>query len=233
MELNIQNIKYSIFGNYDFLEANQDNVSKLYKILGQDGFLPNMIQMIQIEQPTNKVTKKSRPQFICEEKKCSIIFLPDRIDIEIKEGGSLEFCSAIGYLGKIIEAFELKIYRIALNSTAVSKITSKEEGEGIWKKIIAGQSYPFCENTIEWGTKNVARMECAGLGENVNIGQNIESIAVAEHGNVEVKGIQVKIDINTLGENMEDRFSIESCKVFFKEALKWKEDIINNLKGIH
>ncbi len=95
MELNIQNIKYSIFGNYDFLEANQDNVSKLYKILGQDGFLPNMIQMIQIEQPTNKVTKKSRPQFIFEEKKCSMIFLPDRIDIEIKEGGSLEFCSPL------------------------------------------------------------------------------------------------------------------------------------------
>lgn len=233
MELGTKSVKYSIFGNYDFLEANQANVSKLYQILGQDGFLPDMIQMIQIEQPKNVVTKKSRPQFVHNEKKCGMVFLPDRIDMEVRENGSLEFGSAMGYLEQVIDIFELKIYRIALNAAVTMTVTTQEEGEKIRKKIISEQSYPFNEGLIEWGTRNVARKICMGIDEDVNIGQNIESIAVAESGHVVVKGIQAKIDINTLGENRKERFSIESCRRFFEEALKWKESIINNLEGIH
>lgn len=155
MTLTANNIKYSIFGKYDFMEATPDNVSKLYSIFGKDKFLPNMLQMIQIEQPQNTVTTVMRPQFVNEDMKCTITFLPERIDVEMKEGYSINLEKVIGYYEELIKTFELKINRIALNASAAISVPTSEVSEMIRKEILNQKSYPYQENIIEWGSKNV------------------------------------------------------------------------------
>ena len=55
MEINVMTVKYSIFGNYDFVDNTPENVSKLYESFGKEGFMPNMVTLLKIEQPQNKV----------------------------------------------------------------------------------------------------------------------------------------------------------------------------------
>ncbi|MGN1380911.1 MAG: hypothetical protein ACI4W0_05180 [Bacilli bacterium] len=229
MTLTVENIKYSIFGKYDFMEATPDNVSQLYGIFGKDKFLPNMVQMIQIEQPKNIVTKVMRPQFVNEDLKCTVTFLPERIDIEIKEENDTNLDIIIGYYTEIIEKFQLKINRVALNTSATITVSTEEELQNIRRGIINEKSYPYGEDIIEWGTRNVSRKKCENLDEVANVGQNI---GLVSDSGIYVKQIKVDTDINTLAERNTERFDALSCKLFFVQATAWNKEILENLEGI-
>lgn len=182
------------------MKATSENVSKLYGIFGKDNFLPNMVQMIQIEQPQNIVTTVMRPQFVNENMKCYITFLPERIDVEIKEGKSISLDTIIEYYAEIIKAFELKINRIALNASAVISVSTPEESKALRKDILNEKAYPYEEKIIEWGSRNVSRKKCDDLDEIANVGQNIQSIGLSLSDEIFINQIKIDTDINTLAE---------------------------------
>ena len=232
MTLTVNSTKYSIFGKYDFMEATPDNVSKLWNIFGKDEFLPNIVQMIQIEQPQNVVTKLMRPQFVNVGKGCNVTFLPDRIDIEMNDGKCIKLGVIIEYYDKIIKAFNLKINTIALNSSAIIHVSTLEESEVLRKGILCEKSYPYSENIIEWESRNVARKECDGLGELAKAGPNLQSIATATDTGISIAQIQIDTDINTLAEKSVERFDVLSCKTFFACATTWNKELLDNLERI-
>lgn len=232
MALTINSIKYSIFGKYDFMEAASDIVSKLYGIFGKDKFIPNMLQMIQIEQPQNTVTKIMRPQFINEDMGCSVTCLPDRIDIEIKESENRNLDAVVEYYEAIIKTFELKINRIALNASASISITTKEESEDLRKSILNEKAYPYNENIVEWEARNVSRKKCDDLDEMVNVGQLICCVESVTTDGIIMKQIKIDTDINTLAEKKNERFDGSSCRSFFVNAIVWSQEILDNLGNI-
>lgn len=223
MDCRTNYIKYSIFGKFDFLEANPTNISKMYGIFGKYNFLPNMIQMIQIQHPQNTITTISRPQFINNDMKCNITFLSERIDIEFKEVEN--FSIAMDYYNEILDTFPLEVNRIALNTGLFINSTTSEERESIRTAFINNNSYPFEEEVFEWNTRNVARKKCDEINEFVNVCQNVTCDGMANP-------IQVDIDINTLGELTENRFKFEDFSAFFSKADMWAEEIIENIKGL-
>lgn len=64
MNTKIVTVKYSIFGKYDFVDNTPENVSKLYEKFGEEGFMPNMVPLLKIEQPQNNVCQLLRPQLV-------------------------------------------------------------------------------------------------------------------------------------------------------------------------
>lgn len=229
MSLEIKKVKYSIFGPYEPLEATPGNVSKIYEILGPEQYLPDLFKIIEIQQPDNTIKQINRMQFVNNQTSSKIAILPERLDIETNMGMAPDL--VFRYLNQIIELFDLKINRIALNTNAVWDNPSEEDIKIITKKLISKEAYPYTDSLIEWSSRNVARKMCSGIGEEINIGQNIQSTAGLVNGKVQTTQIRVDTDINTLGENSAERFNSRDCKEFFKDASKWNQNLLDNLKG--
>lgn len=230
MNLSVESIKYSIFGNYEFMDATSVNVSKLFELFREDHFLPNMIQMLQIQQPQNKVKQLTRLQLVNQQLPCNITFLPDRIDVETNE--SLTLDQVINYFNIIVSDFDIKIARIALSVTAVWKDLTPDDLFKLKEKLIAKSAYPYTENLIEWSSHNGSRIKWDGMSnEEINVGQIIQSVPISIN-QVSGNQINVVLDINTLGENTSTRFKIENCKEFYKYASVINDKLLDNLKRI-
>ena len=83
MDYSVLNMQLTFFGDFDLLDASSDVITKLFNAFKEEGFLPNTIQVLQVEQPSNKTTVRLRPQLIKTGDECVINILPDRIDFAI------------------------------------------------------------------------------------------------------------------------------------------------------
>lgn len=117
MEKKILSVKYSIFGKYDYIEATPEIISRLFQAFAPDGFMPNMINLLKIQQPQNIVQQILRPQLINQKMSCTISLLPERVDIEFSNSEYTD--NVLDYLKRLIDLFELRISRIALNTATI------------------------------------------------------------------------------------------------------------------
>lgn len=227
MDKHTLSVKYSLFGRYDYIDATPENVSKLYGIFGQEGFMPNMVTLLKIIQPQNTVEQTLRPQLINKKDNCVITILPERVDIEFSNGVST--AKNMQYISSIIELFSLKISRIALNtSTGIDSLTG-EELLNFNAKLTAPANYDEENDLIEYSSRRVSRKHADCIGELINVGRNITGITESIDGKLSISRIQVDTDINTLAEFSQERFTIDSCKDFFEVATVINNDVINNI----
>ena len=228
MNLNVLTVTYSIFGSYDFVDNTPENVSKLYEEFNQDGFMPNMVTLLKIEQPQNKVMQLLRPQLVNQVMPCTITILPERVDVET--GINVKLDNIITFFDRILQMFELKINRIAVNKSTIIDELTKEEAAKLKDKLTPPETYKGEHNLIEYASHRVARKRVDSLGELINVGRNVTGISTANAG--EINRVQVDTDINTLGENTKERFEIEDCRSFFEDALRSDQEILENMVGI-
>ena len=230
MDLNVLTVKYSIFGRYDFIDNNPENVSKLYEGFCKEGFMPNMVTLLKIEQPQNTVTQILRPQLINKSMPCTITILPERIDIEA--GMTVKLNDVLLFFERIMAMFELEINRIALNKTTILENLTKNEEMQLMDKLTPPENYCGEENLIEYASHRVTRKKLECIGEMINVGRNITGISSVVDRLVEISKVKVDTDINTLGEILKDRFRIEHCRGFFESALKSDQEILENMVRI-
>lgn len=230
MNLNVLEVKYSIFGRYDFIDDTPENVSKLYEGFCKDGFMPNMVTLLKIEQPQNTVTQIMRPQLINKSMPCTITILPERIDIEV--GMNVELNDILPFFERIKTMFELEISRIALNKTTILENLSKNQEMQLKEKLTPPENYYGEENLIEYASHRVTRKELDCIGEMINVGRNITGLSSVGEQGVVIDRVQIATDINTLGEIIKDRFNIEQCQGFFECALASDKEILDNVMRI-
>lgn len=227
MEINVMTVKYSIFGNYDFVDNTPENVSKLYESFGKEGFMPNMVTLLKIEQPQNKVDQLYRPQLVNKSMPCTITILPERVDIETSEGIELE--KILDYFTRIIDSFNLKINRIALNKTSIIANLTKDEQEKLNEKLTPPENCCGEQELIEYVSHRVVRKNNDYLDEKINIGRNLTSATTSTNGETVIDKVQVDTDINTRGENTKERFEINHCEHFFEFAIECDQEILENM----
>lgn len=226
MNEKLETKKYSIFGRYDFIENTPDNVAKLYQEFGKMGFMPNMIPLIKIEQPQNNVCQLMRPQLVNSELQCTITILPERIDVE---GGDIDITKTADYLNRLVSIFELKINRIALNTTTFLKNLTTQEERMLKDRIAAPANYEGEGELIEYASHRVSRKDIECLGEKINVGRNITGITSVSGNRIVIDQVRIDTDINTLGELTNERFNVQNCTEFFRVAEKSSHDITNNI----
>lgn len=230
MEKKVLSVKYSIFGRYDYIEATPETISKLFQNFASDEFMPNMINLLKIQQPQNTVQQILRPQLINRKLACTISLLPERVDVEFSSNDYYE--NAIDYLRRLIALFDLKINRIALNTSTVFDNLSGSEIVRLNSKLTPPENYCEERNLVEYSSRRISRKTLGAINENVNVGRNITSITQMVEGQQLISQIQIDTDINTLGELTRERFNIDDCQAFFDMATNTDRDVVNNIEEI-
>lgn len=227
MDKHTLSVKYSLFGKYDYIDATPENVNKLFRAFSPEGFMPNTVNLLKIIQPQNVVEQTLRPQMINNQANCTITFLPERVDIEFSNGVRTD--NSIQYIEMVIDLFDLKISRIALNTaTLINNITS-EELANFNEKLTAPVNYYGETDLIEYSSRRVSRKQIDSIKELINIGRNITGVTESVEGKLLINRIQVDTDINTLAEYSQERFDVNSCRGFFSDATAINEDVISNI----
>lgn len=155
-------VKYSVFGRYEEIGTTPEQVSKIYEILGKKGFLPNMIQLIQVEQPSNVIKTVDRAQFVNKEKNHIITILPDRIDVQISSDSYEEVYE---YFAELMQLFDLKANRLAINANCQMLQLNEEQLERIKNAFVVETEK---EKNIEWSFRSVTRNKILDDKEIVN-----------------------------------------------------------------
>lgn len=232
MERKVISVKYSVFGRYDYIEAIPETISKLFQKFASDEFMPNVINLLKIQQPQNTVQQILRPQLINSKMTCTISLLPERVDIEFS-GNSYSYNEkAIEYYKRLVELFDLKINRIALNTSTMLVDLSEDEIVQLNSKLTPPENYCNEQNLVEYSSRRISRKYLDAINENINIGRNITSIAQLIERNQVIGQIQIDTDINTLGELTQERFNINDCQAFFDLAMKTDNDVVSNIEEI-
>lgn len=218
-----QNIKYTIFGNFESLGATPEIIGKLYSMFKNEGFLPNIIQTVQFNQIYNSMKVVERPQFINNQFQYKITFLQDRIDIDLESKNNNLIDNIIVFFDKIINEFKLKIIRLAVASNyAMNNI---DDNISSLKTILKIDDL-FNENLIGWESRKILRETWENkANEKINIIQDI-------HFDINTKVILMTLDINTLSENMTERFNINDCKEFYAYVLNLEQKMLDEWKVI-
>lgn len=230
MEKRILSVKYSIFGKYDYIEATPEIISRLFQAFAPDGFMPNMINLLKIQQPQNIVQQILRPQLINQKMSCTISLLPERVDIEFSNSEYTD--NVLDYLKRLIDLFELRISRIALNTATILDNLSEVEIKQLNTKLTPPENYCDEQNLVEYSSRRISRKALDAISENINVGRNITSIAQVIEGQQVINQIQVDTDINTLGELTKERFDLDACREFFEMAANTDKDVVNNIEEI-
>lgn len=230
MEKRILSVKYSIFGKYDYIEATPEIISRLFQAFAPDGFMPNMINLLKIQQPQNIVQQILRPQLINQKMSCTISLLPERVDIEFSNSEYTD--NVLDYLKRLIDLFELRISRIALNTATILDNLSEVEIKQLNTKLTPPENYCDEQNLVEYSSRRISRKVLDAISENINVGRNITSIAQVIEGQQVINQIQVDTDINTLGELTKERFALDACREFFEMAANTDKDVVNNIEEI-
>ena len=133
---------------------------------------------------------------------------------------------------RLIALFDLKINRIALNTSTVFDNLSGSEIVRLNSKLTPPENYCEERNLVEYSSRRISRKTLGAINENVNVGRNITSITQMVEGQQLISQIQIDTDINTLGELTRERFNIDDCQAFFDMATNTDRDVVNNIEEI-
>ena len=137
-----------------------------------------------------------------------------------------------GRFGRLIEMFDLKINRIALNKTTILENLTDSEEKELKDKITPPENYNQEENLIEYASHRVSRKKVECLGEQINIGRNVTGLSSIKDNKVVINQVRIDTDINTLGEQIKERFNVQNCREFFQVATESNQDVLNNIMGV-
>lgn len=229
MNKKVISVNYSIFGPYGDIDGSPDNISKTFSRFADAGFMPDTFSVFKIEPEKNTIRQAMRIQMVHKEKNCSITVLPDRVNISAEN--YIESDTIHNYLDSLVSLFDLSINRIALTETLVIENLKSEEIERLGNKMAYPANYENEENLFEFATHRVTRKHLQPLNEDINICRSIKGVpSTNEVGTL--SWLEVHTDINTLGEIKDSRFTVAQCRIFFDNAIKYNDVVIDYLEGV-
>ena len=140
----------------------------------------------------------------------------------------------IDFVGRILGHFKKKGHRLSFVTSGMLPEMSSDRIDSIYSKLFL--PLPFYKRPLpfEWSSsfasKSATNIE--GHDETLNVITSIKRMSgqfVEPERMVPFDRIEVAFDINTAAEEDTDRFSVESLKEFFQEALKARATIIEQI----
>ena len=80
--------RYTVYGKFSKIKSSPACTEKIFNVLNKDDFLPFNIQVFQINKDKDQIVKTLQPGFVNKEKNIEITFMPDKIEITIKNNFS-------------------------------------------------------------------------------------------------------------------------------------------------
>lgn len=221
----IINIQLSVFGSFEHVKATPDIVSQLIPLFDNQ-FMPSVFEMKIFDAANNSVENENRLRLISTDKKNEIVFLPNRIDCNCKDGGEdFEVLNTLidllsEHLGKTMEFLNVRGNRFALNGQLVI-----DEISSSYDEYINAKSFFKEKEILEWSTNINAKTKVTILDEEEEI-NNILNLKLVENNDGN-KATMVAFDINTMPENIKMRFEKNAIASFLVLAKQNTHEILH------
>lgn len=237
-------LKYqvSVFGDFNNIDVNPENIYKLMDIFKDERLIPTTIQEFVINQNNSNPITVVRPRLTTVNNEWSIEISSNRIDVEQRSIDNSIFPEdklemfvrkSSNYISRILNAFTRKGSRLALNTNEIIKNISEHNENAL--RPNTGFDFFSTNEMVEWTSQSVARVDFQ-LNEDKNEKVNVVlALAKINNGvvingyNIE-NGLAINFDINTMPNNTNFRFNDELIEKYFIEAIKKRNEIFNDVR---
>lgn len=231
--------KSSVFGNMSDIMPSPNITSKILKLFSDNDFLPSTFQEISpLSGP------QTRLNLMSQNNEWSIGFGFNRIYIQQqpidpkgKNLGKINVFTdkACEFIERILKEFNRKGNRISLISSGFLKEMPDKKLSEIYNKLFNSITFYTTTPPFEWNSRAAARvsLEGSGLSEQLNVITKINRVWGYQQKAKETipfDRIEIGFDINTIHENQETRFDIDSIRTFYTEAISLQEIILSDLE---
>ena len=243
--MEVINLRYQItlFGGYDEIIPNSENMKFFIENFSSKGLIPNQVPELFINIGSKDTSPKTnlRLNLTDPERKWDIKFNSDKIEITflnsnigvVKEISKEDFVSeVVDFLGELNKKFSKSHKRIGFVSQYLFDYSDTSE----YAKLFLNSIEFFSNKQISnWSGQTSTRMSLNcndSQSEVVNVSSEIRTIKQPMNMNNSVSlfnGIVLNIDINTLSENSSYRFEIENMKSIFDEMSKIESTISDQI----
>ena len=233
--MKISNLKFqiSLFGNYDEISPSVSTIKTFVELFEDKGLIPNQFQEININLTGDAMHKPgtiSRLKLTSSDKSLNINFNADRIDFILNNInlGVFEMLD--------INAFTTEVEDIAQKIGGVFDKTHKRIGfvssflidnidlDEVQNRVFSNIPFFDDKQKANWTCRNAAIVnieaeanEICNAVVNVN---KIEANLLMNNENSVFNGILLNIDINTLAENSEYRFTKDNISGYIDKMLE-------------
>lgn len=224
------NFQLSFFGAFESIKPNSDTIFDLMELYKREGlrFIPSTITITKINVLNNNILPEDRLKMVREDKKWEIVFMPDRIDANYINSDTNDLVTydslfETGYdmLSFVFDNLGLSAKRLSVNGQLLFKKLSLDE-IGDYRKRFLNIPKVFDEKRLqEWSFSVNSLSECDFQKkeiEDINVINNL-SLGRSQNSDDPYR-IILGFDINTLQENIEDRFKSSDLKTFTDNSKK-------------
>lgn len=229
-------VKFSIFGNFQTIKTETQTVMEIMTALQLENFLPSTYSEV------SPVGSQLRIQLLKADRSIQVLFGLNRIDVifnPITSDDGIpphiepDITLAKRIFTQITTLFNKKSTRLAFNTSSLFYELSERETSEIEKLVKVELPYYSQRTLREWNVRLVVKEEqhILDLNETLNI---ITDVALSDakielHDNQDkliedknVSAYKVDFDINTIGEEIDPRFTGEHMGAFIDIAIPIK-----------
>ncbi|MFF2457639.1 hypothetical protein [Peribacillus simplex] len=239
----LQNILYQVnlFGEFVDIEPKPENIMELMPLLSKFSLMPTTMQELN---PNYGLVPLNRLSLASDNNEFRVDIGLDKVTISknaVNNSGIIEadissFVTDAEYiLDEILTKYNKLGTRVSLISNGLFPETSVENLEETYGKFISPIDYYETNKPFEWNARSVSR-------EKYNISQREETInIISEVARVqghfnnqhsEFDRINLKTDINTIGQSTEKRLNGTSVKEFLRLAIESRSKLITQVESM-
>jgi len=177
--------RYTVYGKFSKIKSSPACTEKIFNVLNKDDFLPFNIQVFQINKDKDQIVKTLQPGFVNKEKNIEITFMPDKIEITIKNNFSDMLPMVINYINQFSEIFNIKIEAFSLETVLQLRNIDLNLSNSIKNKIIPSNSLFYEADDIVWQVAHKKKIHKQDndiiMSERINCSEESESLAKIEY----------------------------------------------------
>jgi len=239
--MSLKNLKFQIvlFSNQSAIDPSPENIKKCIDYFMADGFMPSSVQEMDVMAGT------STPRLSLQSSSLGMTFnfLSNRIDITRQLGmpgvpdcGNInDYVSAtLNVVSKVTDVFNMAFNRASLISEYMFDNVPTEKLESV-RMCFLPQPVLGASQVTEWGIRSVERFDSLGESkESINLVCNVaqQALQIIEGTNYrETQAILVQVDLNTVPEGSDYRFSKRHREKFYADAIPLHDAVLEAMKA--
>ena len=233
----IINFQMSFFGPYAYIRPDSKNISLLLNRFSDDKFIPSTITTATLNTLDGSFNDEKRINMVSIDDSWGIAIMPDRIDvnfpIKANKKIDIEYDTMVNKASdlslKMMNIFDLKTKRLAINSRCVLPKMSEKTVGAFYKKVFNPLNYYEDKKISSWVAviNGIERFKICGNDEDINVITNV-SLGHSNDPNDPFR-IVVAYDINTLSENTTERFDARAIKDFSEQTVAVIRGLSSNI----
>lgn len=242
----VHNLQMSLFGSFINIKPKTDIIIKLLLALQEDEFIPGSADVASVDFTTGKMMVDSRMQLISQNRTWTIVFLPERIDFNYNYQVGTEVYRNIEPLLAYAQELVRKVFS-AFSSTTGNRLALS--CKMALEDMTAGDLKQFCmrfsnplrvyngDKFADWCVRFNEREDIAVAEDLKESCNRIMEMVQVEKQDIDNQGtdanhnIILSIDINTVANNQEYRFTYDNLLYFSNEAKHFIVEIVKEISG--